>query len=56
MTGIGKGLRTGIIESVGEVKPHKPSKHFRNSRKGRTINGNREQRRLLNRVKNANRR
>lgn len=52
---IGKGIRAGVIESVGEIKPHKPPKHFRIAPKGKSKN-DRQQKRLLNRSKNANRR
>lgn len=52
---IGKGIRAGVIESVGEIKPHKPPKHFRVASKGKSKN-DRQQKRLLNRIKNANRR
>lgn len=58
MAGLGtisKGIRAGVIESVGEIKPHKPSKYFRVAPKGKSKN-DRNQNRLLNRVKNSHRR
>ena len=54
MEGIGKGIRANVIESVGEIKPPKPSKTFRLTRKRRSKN-DRQQNRILNRVKNSNR-
>lgn len=53
MESISKGLRAGIITSVGEIKPHKPTKTFP-VRKDRRSN-DKNKRRIFNRTKNRNR-